>query len=59
MSINDRPEVREMFDGFEQIEIETTYTIGAGAAQTAPELLFTNRNRESSLPLFCDNEERS
>jgi DNA adenine methylase len=34
LSLNDRPEVRECFAGFAMEEVETTYTIAAGKAQT-------------------------
>lgn len=34
LSLNDRPEVRETFAGFAIEEVETTYTIAAGSAQS-------------------------
>jgi DNA adenine methylase len=42
LSLNDRPEVRETFAGFAMEEVETTYTISAGKAQTGRrELIIT------------------
>jgi DNA adenine methylase len=42
LSINDTPGVREVFAGFHFVEAETTYTIGAGAAIRAAELIISN-----------------
>ena len=42
LSINDAPGVRAVFSGFAMREFETTYTVGAGAASKAPELLISN-----------------
>ncbi len=39
LSINDRPEIREIFSSFPMEEVGTTYTIGAGAAQRVGELI--------------------
>lgn len=40
MSINDKPEVRELFAGFEQQEVELTYTLAGGInAKKASELV--------------------
>lgn len=41
LSINDRPEVRALFAGFEMRTIDTTYTVGSKAAK-AGELLISN-----------------
>ncbi len=44
ISLNDRPEVREIFAGFELIEAETTYTIARGNnAKRVGELLILKR----------------
>lgn len=44
LSINDRPEVREIFAAFDQQQVSTTYTIAKGdAARPAGELIITNR----------------
>lgn len=45
LSINDTPEVREFFAGFEFEEVLTTYTIGSEGASEAQELLIWNRVR--------------
>lgn len=42
LSINDTPGVRETFAGFHMIEADTTYTVGAGAAVKAAELIISN-----------------
>lgn len=44
LSINDRPEVREIFAGLEQLAVETTYHVGTrhGGALRAGELIVTN-----------------
>lgn len=42
LSINDRPEVREIFAGFEMTAVGTTYSLGAGAPSRAGELLISN-----------------
>lgn len=42
LSINDRPEVRAIFDRFKQIPIATTYTLASAGAQQARELVITN-----------------
>lgn len=44
ISINDTPEVREIFAGLEQVPIETTYTIGtkASGGKRVGELLISN-----------------
>ncbi|MFY9349907.1 MAG: DNA adenine methylase [Sphingobium sp.] len=41
LSINDRPEVREIFAGFDMRAVETTYTVGAASTKAA-ELLISN-----------------
>lgn len=40
LSINDRPEVRSIFDGFERDEAELTYTISSGKGTDARELIY-------------------
>jgi DNA adenine methylase len=42
LSINDTPGVRQVFSGFQMAEVETTYSIGAGNAQKAGELVISN-----------------
>ena len=42
LSINDTPSVRATFAGFHMIEVCTTYTVGAGAAVKAAELIISN-----------------
>jgi len=41
VSINDHPEIRELFKDFEIVELETTYTVGSGKTP-AKELLIFN-----------------
>lgn len=43
LSINDRPEVRELFGQFHMEPVRLKYTIGDGAAKDAQELIVTNR----------------
>ncbi len=42
VSINDRPEVREIFAGLEQLPIETTYTLSSKGSQRVGELVISN-----------------
>lgn len=43
LSINDTPEIRATFEGFDQLAIDTTYMVGGGAkARRAGELLVSN-----------------
>ncbi len=42
LSLNDRPEVRETFAGFEFEEVRTTYTSNNRHARRAAELLISN-----------------
>lgn len=39
LSINDRPEIREMFEWADMEEVSVTYSVAAGANSSAPELL--------------------
>lgn len=42
LSLNDRPEVREIFSGFAMDAVRTTYTVGSGSnAKSAGELIIT------------------
>jgi DNA adenine methylase len=41
LSINDRPEVREVFDGFHIEAVETTYTLSAKGAKRVGELIIS------------------
>lgn len=51
LSINDRPEVREMFRGFRATPLTTTYMVGgkAGSAPPRAELLISNYTGEVGL----------
>ena len=42
LSINDTPGVRATFTAFHMIEADTTYTVGAGVAVKAAELIISN-----------------
>ena len=41
LSLNDRPEVREVFSGFKIEAVETDYSINAKASRRAGELIIT------------------
>lgn len=41
VSINDVPEIREIFAGFEQMEVSLNYTVGGGKGTAANELIVT------------------
>lgn len=45
LSINDRPDVREVFTGFELAEAELTYTISSGKGTAAKELIYRSHPR--------------
>lgn len=47
LSLNDRPEVREIFAGFEILERQTTYTL-SGQAKPAAELIITGGGRANA-----------
>ena len=49
LSINDRPEVRELFAAFNLREVSLKYTVAAGAAKQANELIITNRDVKTGL----------
>lgn len=42
LSINDTPEIRQIFAAFHLIEVETTYSTGLNPPKKAPELLISN-----------------
>jgi len=43
MSINDVPQIREIYDRFHIKQVDTNYTIKAGAQKKVSELLISNR----------------
>ena len=43
LSLNDRPEVRELFGGFELEEVRTTYSANAKSTRRVGELLISDR----------------
>lgn len=49
LSINDVPDVREVFTGFELEEVKLTYTISEKGSTEARELIVSNRQIEASL----------
>lgn len=51
LSLNDRPEVRLIFQAFALIPVATTYSIGQKGASRAEELIITSRSLEGVLPL--------
>ena len=56
LSINDHPDIREVFKGFDHKEVSLLYTAGRKGPVEANELIFTNfemrRNRVVELDLF-------
>ncbi len=49
MSINDRPEIRELFSAFNFEEVGLKYTVSKGAATDALELFITNYEERATL----------
>ncbi|MEP3892496.1 MAG: DNA adenine methylase, partial [Litorimonas sp.] len=49
LSINDVPEIRRIFDGFEFEEVSLTYSVSAAGRTEAKELLISNRSDSSKL----------
>jgi DNA adenine methylase len=49
LSINDTPETRAVFDGFNVEEVRLKYTISKGASKEAAELIISNRSVKTSL----------
>ncbi len=49
LSINDTPETRRIFDGFHVEEVKLTYSISAGAATEAAEMIVSNRDAPARL----------
>ena len=49
LSINDTPEVRHLFEGFQQEEVSVTYTVAKEASKGARELIVSNRKTEILL----------
>ena len=56
LSINDHPDIREVFKDFGHKEVSLLYTVGQKGPTEANELIFTNfemqRNRVVELDLF-------
>ena len=49
LSINDTPEIREVFDGFEFEEVDLTYSISRAGGKKAAELIISNRVTDGRL----------
>lgn len=49
LSINDRPEIREVFQEFMLEEVSLTYTVSKGGGTDARELLISNREVQTAL----------
>ncbi|MEP4950057.1 MAG: DNA adenine methylase [Paracoccaceae bacterium] len=49
LSINDTPEIRDVFGAFNVSEVRLKYTVGVGAAKDAQELLIVNREVRTTL----------
>ena len=49
MSINDRPEIREIFGRFIVDEVRLTYTVSSGAGTKARELIISNQEAPAGL----------
>lgn len=57
LSINDTPEIREIFGAFERVEVDTKYSVGGGAKQKAvKELLFANYELKPSVQVEHEDE---
>lgn len=53
ISINDHPDIRKVFDGFNMLELEIKYTLQKGAeSKTSGELVITNWDVENTGGLF-------
>lgn len=46
LSINDVPEIRELFSWASLIEVKTSYSVGAGSGVSAPELVITSLDKK-------------
>jgi DNA adenine methylase len=58
LSINDRPDVRLVFDGFEQLPVETTYSFASGhsgKSKRVGELIISNLPRAALMPPANDD----
>lgn len=52
LSINDHPEIREIFKAFPFTEVKIDYTVGgAGKGARAGELIYRNRNWQTRMPV--------
>lgn len=49
LSINDRPEIRDMFQAFEIDAVTVTYTVAKAGSKDAAELIISNRKIETRL----------
>lgn len=49
MSINDAPEIRELFRDFEMEEVRLNYSIASSSSTEARELILSNRSNRSLL----------
>ncbi|MEY8099599.1 hypothetical protein AB9F29_19645 [Falsihalocynthiibacter sp. S25ZX9] len=49
LSINDTPEIREVFAGFYFEEVQLTYSIATSGSTQARELIISNRKVETTL----------
>jgi DNA adenine methylase len=49
LSINDRPEIREVFGSFHMDEVELTYSVSRGKSTEAKELIVSNRQVRMGL----------
>lgn len=47
ISINDHPDIRQVFEGLRMKEVAITYTVGGGSGSKAKELIIWNENCES------------
>jgi DNA adenine methylase len=56
LSINDVPEIRAIFDGFEMLTVETHYSIGGGKGTPAAELIISNRPIPPGLIQMPDDQ---
>ena len=49
ISINDHPDIRELFDGLHIESVDINYTVGGGSGSAAKELILWNDNAEKRI----------
>jgi DNA adenine methylase len=54
LTVNDTPETRPIFDGFDQERVDVTYTAAEGAAKHASELIVSRLSTRGQTTLLFD-----